>query len=149
MKKLLAAVIAVVFGCCQPATAQYIGPTGGSSINLSSVNPWTGQQYFAVQALAFVSGGTAWNLNTQCDATLAPSASFTLNNPTNIAAGSTCTVTITQDATGGRVITYGTAYKFPGGAKFVLSTAANAVDVLSCHSPDGTNMDCVGQPAFQ
>lgn len=106
------------------------------------------QVYSTVQALT--PGTTvAWNAALGANATLSPVQSFTLSNPTNIVAGGNYMITITQDAAGSRVITYGTAYKFPGGTKFILSTAANAVDTLSCYSPDATNMECVGQAAFQ
>lgn len=55
----------------------------------------------------------------------------TLANPTNALAGMTGTLRVTQDATGSRVVTYGTNWRFPGGAAGgVLSTAANAVDVI-------------------
>lgn len=60
-----------------------------------------------------------------------PAANFTLANPTNLpAAGITQSGSffITQDATGGRTITFGNAYKTPGGTALVLSTAANAKD---------------------
>ena len=54
-----------------------------------------------------------------------------LANPTNLTAGMVLTFEIVQDATGSRTLTYGTVFKFPGGTTPVLSTAANAVDVIS------------------
>jgi hypothetical protein len=101
------------------------------------------------QAVALTPGSTvAWNAGTSPNATLAPTASFTLSNPTGLLAGAWYTLTITQDATGSRLITWGTVFKFPGGVKFVLSTAANAIDTISCYSPDGTNLECSGLAAF-
>lgn len=57
----------------------------------------------------------------------------TLANPTNMKPGQSGVIIITQDATGGRTLTYGSNWRFPGGASVsgVLSTAANAVDVIS------------------
>ena len=45
---------------------------------------------------------------------------------------------IKQDATGSRTLAYGSKYKFAGGVAGVLSTAANATDLLSCYY-DSTN----------
>ena len=55
----------------------------------------------------------------------------TLANPTNPSDGQVINIKIKQDATGGRTITWGSAYKFPNGAAPALSSAANAVDVLT------------------
>ena len=54
----------------------------------------------------------------------------TLANPTNITAGQSGTITITQDATGGRTLSFGSYWKFPGGAAPSLTSTANAVDIL-------------------
>lgn len=61
----------------------------------------------------------------------------TLENPTNAVAGQSGVIVITQDATGSRTLAYGTNWKFGGGTDPTLTTAANAVDVLSyyCASP--------------
>ena len=59
-------------------------------------------------------------------------AGRTLANPTNAKSGQKGLILINQDATGGRTITgWGSAWKFPGGTKPVLSTAAGALDVIS------------------
>ena len=59
-------------------------------------------------------------------------AGRTLNNPTNAKPGQKGVIYLIQDATGGRTITtWGNTYKFPGGTKPTLSTAANAVDIVS------------------
>lgn len=128
-----------------------ISPTTGAivgSLNVGHTNAWTGQQYFATSALAF-SGTIAWNLNTAQSASILATSNipFTLSNPTNMVDGGTYTLRIKQFSTGGQVITWGSAYVFTGGSKFVLSTAANAVDVITFQS-DGTSMYSVGLPAF-
>lgn len=89
----------------------------------------------------------AWNVVAGANATLTPAQNFTLSNPTGLVAGSSGMLTVTQDATGTRVITWGSVYKFPGGTKFVLSTAASAVDQIAWYT-DGTSVFCVGQAAF-
>lgn len=64
-----------------------------------------------------------------------------LANPTNLVAGQIINFIIVQDTTGTRTLTYGTMFKWPGATPPTLSTAANAVDVLSCYY-DGTNLLC-------
>jgi hypothetical protein len=54
-------------------------------------------------------------------------ANFTFNGFTNPVAGQSATIVITQDATGGRVMT--STMKFVGGNK-TLSTAAGAIDLV-------------------
>lgn len=55
----------------------------------------------------------------------------TLANPTNQTAGQHGTIVITQDGTGSRTLAYGSNWKFPAGVAPVLTTTANAVDVLA------------------
>jgi len=63
--------------------------------------------------------------------TLVPAQAFTLANPTNPTNGQRITLRIKQDATGGRVITYDTKFRFGTDlATAVLSTGANKVDYL-------------------
>jgi hypothetical protein len=52
----------------------------------------------------------------------------TLANPSNIVAGQSGSIFITQDGTGSRTLAYGSYYDFIGGTAPTLSTAANAVD---------------------
>ena len=123
-----------------------IATAGTDYVVPGTVTAYTAQQYAAASALT--AGTTvSWNLNTAQAVTLTPVQNFTFSNPTNMQAGGTYTLVITQDSTGSRVITWGSAYKFPGGSKFVLSTAASAVDIISFYS-DGTSMYAVGQAAF-
>lgn len=128
-------------------------PTVGAAVGslvTSKANAWTGQQNFTIATLTDASPIT-WNLNTQQVAkvllTSGIGATRQLQNPTNMVAGGTYIIIITQSATGSNAVTYGTAYKWPGGVAPVLSTANNAVDILTFIS-DGTNMYGVSQKAF-
>jgi hypothetical protein len=60
-----------------------------------------------------------------------------LANPTNLQRGSTYQIIISQDGTGWRSMTFGTAYLFPNGTVPVLSQNPNAIDILTGIS-DGT-----------
>ena len=53
----------------------------------------------------------------------------TLANPTNVVAGQSGSIFVTQDATGGRTLAYGANWKFVGGAPS-LSTGGGAIDRL-------------------
>ena len=66
--------------------------------------------------------------------TMTLTGNITFNSITNTAAGSSATFILTQDGTGGRTLT--STMKFAGGSK-TLSTAANAVDIISVFY-DGT-----------
>jgi hypothetical protein len=64
----------------------------------------------------------------------------TLANPSNLTAGQTGTIVITQDATGSRTLAYGSNWKFPGGTAPTLTTTANAVDVISYYVESATRI---------
>ena len=80
-----------------------------------------------------------WDVDQKPVAFLVLGGSRFIANPANMVAGLMYRLTIFQDATGGRTLSWGSAYKFPGGSAPTLSTAANAVDELWFTS-DGTNM---------
>jgi len=54
----------------------------------------------------------------------------TLANPTNITAGQSGCIFITQDGTGSRTLAFGSFWDFPAGTAPTLTTTANAVDLL-------------------
>jgi hypothetical protein len=54
----------------------------------------------------------------------------TLDNPSNIVAGQSGCIWITQDGTGSRTLAYGTDWEFTGGTAPTLTTTAGAVDCL-------------------
>lgn len=112
----------------------------------SSVIDYTGQQNFTATTLTD-GANISWNLNTNQVTSVTLGGNRTLDNPTNMKDGGTYILTVKQDATGSRTLAYGTAYKWPGGTAPTLSTAANAVDILTFVS-DGTNMYGVSQLDF-
>ena len=58
------------------------------------------------------------------------SANGTLNAPSNLSAGQVMVLRIVQDSTGGRSVTWNSAYTWSGGTAPSVTAAANAVDVL-------------------
>ena len=85
----------------------------------------------AAASVALTPGATVnLDLNTGINFTLAMGGNYTLADPTNGKDGQSGKIEITQDATGGRTLAYGGNWLFNGGVDPVLTTAANARDIL-------------------
>jgi hypothetical protein len=67
----------------------------------------------------------------------------TIANPTNLVAGQSGSIFITQDGTGSRTLAYGSYYDFAGGTAPTLSTAAGAVDRIDYIVRSSTSIHCV------
>lgn len=108
---------------------------------LATVNVFSRAQGFGIATLTDAST-ISWNLDLAQDAQVTLGGNRTLSNPSNIRNGFSYSLYLVQDGTGNRTITFGTAFKFPGGVVPTLSTAANAVDLLSCRARNGV-LSCV------
>lgn len=64
----------------------------------------------------------------------------TLANPSNLTAGQSGIITITQDGTGSRTLAYGSYFKFAAGTAPTLTTTASAVDVLAYYVESSTRI---------
>jgi hypothetical protein len=64
----------------------------------------------------------------------------TLANPTNLVAGQSGVIVITQDGTGSRTLAYGSQWKFANGTAPSLTTTASAVDVLAYYVESSTRI---------
>ena len=71
---------------------------------------------------------------------LAIGGNRTLANPTNLTAGQSGAIVITQDGTGSRTLAYGSYFKFSGGTAPTLTTTASAVDVLVYYVESSTRI---------
>lgn len=89
----------------------------------------------------------AWDTASGHLASVTLGGNRTLGAPTNGTPG-TYILRVTQDGTGSRTLAYNAAFKWPGGAAPVLSTAAGAVDVLTFVSYDGAVFYGAIQKAF-
>ena len=67
----------------------------------------------------------------------------TLANPSNIVAGQSGSIFISQDGTGSRTLAYGSYYDFAGGTAPTLSTAASSVDRIDYLVRSSTSIHCV------
>lgn len=71
-----------------------------------------------------------------------------LDNPTNLVDGQTLVFRVKQDATGGRALTFGSAYDFgTEGSPSLVSSGANILDIITGVS-DGTNIFCTTLRGF-
>jgi hypothetical protein len=89
-----------------------------------------------VADLGTISGTFTPNRNNGTIQKLTLTGNITLNVPTNMAPGQSLTLIISQDATGNRVMTPNSAYKFASGFRD-LSTEPTAIDMLNIFT-DGT-----------
>ncbi len=107
---------------------------------------YSAQQYAAMASLSDAAS-IAWDLNSAQTAKVTLGGSRTLADPTNMQAGGTYVLLVQQDASGGRNLSFGDAYKFAGGATPSFTGDAGAVDILTFVS-DGSAMYGVAQQNF-
>ena len=106
-----------------------VATAGTDYAGISTAQSFTAGQRGSVSALT--DGATITpNFNTANNFSLTIGGARTLANPTNITAGQSGVIVITQDATGGRTLAFGSYWDFSGGTAPTLTTAASAVDVL-------------------
>lgn len=96
---------------------------------LAVAQSYTAQQRGAISALTDGATITAdFSLANNFSVTLG--GNRTLANPSNLTAGASGCIWITQDATGSRTLAYGSSWDFTGGTAPTLTTTANARDCL-------------------
>lgn len=118
-------------------TGGTITTTGTISLDTAGNNTWTAAQRGAVVTLTDAAT-IATNMNLGNNFAVTLGGNRTLGNPTNITAGQAGQIVVTQDATGSRTLAYASDWKFAGGSAPTLSTAANAVDILSYYVVSST-----------
>jgi hypothetical protein len=64
----------------------------------------------------------------------------TLAAPSNVTAGQSGVIVVTQDSTGSRTLAYNSIYKFAAGTAPTLTTTASAVDVLAYYVESSTRI---------
>ena len=91
--------------------------------------------------VALTDGATvAVDLSLGNNFTLTLAGNRTLGAPTNVTAGQSGVIVVTQDGTGSRTLAYNSAYKFAGGTAPTLTTTASAVDVLAYYVESSTRI---------
>jgi hypothetical protein len=111
-------------GAALTVTAATGGTTNaGLTVNGSAATPTSAVTFSATAMTVDCTKSNVFTTTFTANVTTAP----TISNPQD---GQTLNWFITQDATGSRTMTWPTSFKWPGGTAGVLSTAANAVDLL-------------------
>ena len=108
----------------------------------SSANTWTAGQRGEITALTSATTITidmADSNNFSC--TLAHNATFA--NPSNLTAGQSGSIFLTQDGSGSRTASWGTDWDFAGGTAPTLTTTASAVDRIDYVVLDSSNIHAV------
>lgn len=116
---------------CEPTADRTVTlPDGTTTLaGLSLAQSFTAQQRGAISALT--DGATItpdFSLANNFSVTLG--GNRTLANPTNLTAGASGAIFISQDGTGSRTLAFGSAWSFSGGTAPTLTTTASAIDVL-------------------
>ena len=85
-----------------------------------------------VSALGNLAAGThTLDFRTANNFSMTLTGNVTLANPSNLAAGQSGILFITQDGTGGRTAAFGSYWDFSDGTAPTLSTGVNAVDMIA------------------
>ena len=110
-------------------------PSLSGSNTLSGTNTFsgtmsaTGNAYMAIDTLTDAST-IAVDMSVGNNFSVTLGGNRTLGNPTNLTAGQSGIIFITQDGTGSRTLAYSSYWDFPSQTAPTLTTTANAVDVL-------------------
>ncbi|MDE2467233.1 MAG: hypothetical protein KGL35_00390, partial [Bradyrhizobium sp.] len=103
-----------------------------NGVTLANTSAWTKNQYVAPTALTYASTVTP-DASTSNNFELTLTGACTLANPTNLVNGMVLNFCVDQDATGGRVLTLGSLYKWPGGTVPTWVTTASAKNFFSAY----------------
>jgi hypothetical protein len=129
-------VFAGASGVLSEDNANFFWDDTNNRLGIGTATPAT-QLYVSKNAAGAISalgnqaaGTTTIDMATANNFSMTLTGNVTLANPTNLTAGQSGVIYVTQDATGSRTLAYGTSWDFPGGTAPTLTTTANAVDVL-------------------
>jgi len=115
-------------------------PAGG--VSLSVANTWTAGQRAEITTLT--DGATITpNLNDSNNYVVVLGGNRTIANPTNITAGQSGSIFITQDGTGSRTASWGSYWDWAAGTAPTLSTGASQVDRIDYIVRSSTSIQAV------
>ena len=85
----------------------------------------------AISAIGSTSGTITLDFSTANNFSFTLTGTATLANPTNLTAGQSGVIYVTQGGSGSYTMSYGTYWDFPGGVAPTLTTTVGAVDVIT------------------
>lgn len=91
---------------------------------------FTKAQRGAITALSAAQGTYTADLAASNHFSIALSSNATLGFPSNVVAGQSGVIAITQDSSGSRTLSFHSAWKFPSGTAPTLTTTASKTDLL-------------------
>jgi hypothetical protein len=110
-----------------------------AAAHLAGAETFTAAKRGAVVALTYAATITPdFSLGNNFSTTL--TGNTTLANPTNLTAGQSGVITVTQDATGSRTMAFGSYFKFANGVAPTLTTTASAVDDIAYYVESSTRI---------
>jgi hypothetical protein len=131
VEEVTAAAVSATLAATATNALSLGGVLAANYARLDIANLFNGKQAVTKVALTDTAGVIAVDAALSNSFGLTMDGNHTLANPTNGTDGQVIRIVIKQDATGSRVITWGSKYAFVGGVSPVLSTAANAIDYAS------------------
>lgn len=122
----------------ETSIAEFIANTSGRGLSTDKV--WSAADYVSLTDAATI----AVDMSTGINFTVTIGGNRTLGNPTNTKNGQSGVIVVTEDATGGRTLAFGSNWKFAGGTAFNIDTTANRVNVISYIVKDSTTIYATG-----
>lgn len=126
------------------AYAPVAGPTFTGNVALSGGNLSVVGQGGSAPITLTDASTIAWNANSGQTATVTLGGNRTMGAPTNLINGFYYLLTIVQDGTGSRTVTWNSIFRFTGNTAPTLSTAAGSVDQVAFRY-DGTYLREIGR----
>ena len=126
---------------------------GASDFNGTST--FTGKATFDDQVVSTVQALSISSQTASMDCSLSNMFTLTLGNgvdtflnPSNITAGQTIVLKVTNNATSAGTLSYAGSIDFAGGTPVTVTATTDAVDILTLVSLDGSTLQCVGTLNF-
>ena len=123
------AVNNTAIGASTASTGAFTTLSASGTATFSGAMSATANAYMQIDALTDAST-IAVDMSVGNNFSVTLGGNRTLGNPTNLTAGQSGVIFITQDGTGSRTLAYSSYWDFPSQTAPTLTTTANAVDVL-------------------
>jgi len=115
----------------------------------AQVGVWTKNQSVTPTVVSSATGTVTPDASTSNNFDYTITGNLTIANPSNLTAGMVLNFRLKEDATGGRTITLGSKFKWPGGTAPTWITTANAINFFSAYYDSSSDvLLCSGGAGF-